>query len=163
MVDHYYSGHALGVRLRVGSIIRARVRVRVRVQSGRCTRGGGRVVGYELQFLQWDSNGLTLGLSLATEMYTRSHSNGLAYGSTRGVSSSCGVPVVTSRYNGAAEILPHSWMIVSDPEDAEGCAEVLQRVRSLPNLGEECRAVAENHSMHSSFSQLFAVLLKGNL
>ena len=74
----------------------------------------------------------------------------------------CGVPVVTTKYNCVAEILPHTWMIVSEPEDAEGCAEVLQRVLSFPTLGEECRAVAEKHSMHSSFSQLFAVLLKGS-
>jgi UDP-glucose:(heptosyl)LPS alpha-1,3-glucosyltransferase len=73
----------------------------------------------------------------------------------------CGVPVVTTKYNGVAEILPHPWMIVSDPEDAEGCAGVLQRVLSSLSLGEECRAVAEHHSMHSSFSQLFAVLLEG--
>ena len=52
------------------------------VAVGACCRS-------ELQFLQWYSNGLTLGLSLATEMYTLSHSNGLAYGSTRGVSSNC--------------------------------------------------------------------------
>lgn len=74
----------------------------------------------------------------------------------------CGVPVVTTQFNGAAEIIPHSWMIVSDPADAEGCAGVLERVLSSPTLGEECREVAEHHSMHASFSQLFAVLLEGS-
>ena len=38
--------------------------------SGGYTRSGGRVVGYELQFLQWHLGGLTSGLSLATDIYT---------------------------------------------------------------------------------------------
>ena len=60
VVEYCYSSHTIGVRLRVETMIRVRVRVSVRirvrvsvrVQSGRCTRSGGRVVDYELQFLQ---------------------------------------------------------------------------------------------------------------
>ena len=74
-------GLGLAVRLRVrtmitvesGATIRIRVRASVRVQSDGCSRSGGRVVDYELRFLQWNLCGLlALGLSSATDVYTLS-------------------------------------------------------------------------------------------
>ena len=40
------------IRVRVRASVRIRVRFSVRVQIGGCTRSGGPVVGYDLQFLQ---------------------------------------------------------------------------------------------------------------
>ena len=70
----------------------------------------------------------------------------------------CGVPVVTTRDNGASEILPETWMVMDDWRDAEECARVLQRVIAAPELGSVCRRVAEGHGIEASYARLFAVL-----
>jgi UDP-glucose:(heptosyl)LPS alpha-1,3-glucosyltransferase len=56
----------------------------------------------------------------------------------------CGVPVVTSARNGASEILPEPWQVVSDPEDAVGFANTLERVLQTPTLRSDSRAAAED-------------------
>ena len=55
----------------------------------------------------------------------------------------CGVPVVTSARDGASEISPERWQVVSDPLDAVGFAEALDRVLQTPSLRSASRAAAE--------------------
>ena len=73
----------------------------------------------------------------------------------------CGVPVVTTEYDGSSELLPHPWMAIADPLDDQGFAEVLMTVMNEPNLGETSRAIASNHTLDSSFSVLLDVVLGG--
>jgi UDP-glucose:(heptosyl)LPS alpha-1,3-glucosyltransferase len=55
----------------------------------------------------------------------------------------CGVPVVTSGRDGAGEILPEPWQVVSRPDDAEGFAGALDRVLQTPSLRPASRVAAE--------------------
>jgi len=71
-----------------------------------------------------------------------------------------GVPVVTTRANGAAEVLPEPWLILDDPTDAEGCAEVLLRAMRDSTLPDACRSVAESYDVDSSYSALLQVILE---
>ena len=75
----------------------------------------------------------------------------------------CAVPVVTTCTNGAAELLPHPWMALDDPEDADGCAEVLKQVLEMPRLGAACRAVAEQHPHNRSYVQLLETLTEARV
>ena len=70
----------------------------------------------------------------------------------------CGVPVITTRANGAAELLPEPWMIVDDSMDVDHCAEVLACAMGDESLRSACRAVAEGHGMETSFEALFHVM-----
>ncbi len=72
-----------------------------------------------------------------------------------------GVPVVTSRFNGAAEITPAPWLVLDDCWDAEGYAEVLLRAMKDPTLPMACRSVAESHDANASYSALLKVMLEG--
>ena len=72
----------------------------------------------------------------------------------------CGVPPVTTEYDGAAELLPHPWMAIADPLDAEGFAEVLMTVMNEPHLPDACQTIACNHSLDVGFSDLLAVMLE---
>jgi len=74
----------------------------------------------------------------------------------------CGVPVVTTEYDGSAELLPHSWMAIADPTDAKACAEVLVAVMNEKKLGATCRAVAETHDQAESFAHLLAASTEGS-
>ncbi|MFH1466791.1 MAG: glycosyltransferase family 4 protein [Pseudomonadota bacterium] len=53
-----------------------------------------------------------------------------------------GLPVITTVANGAAELLPHPWLAVDDPEDVTGLAAAVTRALGTPGLGELCRAAA---------------------
>ncbi len=66
----------------------------------------------------------------------------------------CGVPVVTSGANGAAEVLPQPWMRVADPGDVEGFAGALERTLQTEGLGAQCRAVAETLPAEGAFREL---------
>jgi len=70
----------------------------------------------------------------------------------------CGVPVVTTQRNGAAEVLPHPWMAISDPGDERDLAEVLNRVLEDTTLGAACRAVAERYPAAGAYRALWHVL-----
>ena len=72
----------------------------------------------------------------------------------------CGVPPVTTEYDGAAELLPHPWMAVADPLDVDGFADVLMTVMNQPQLAEACRSIASNHSMEICFGDLLSVMLE---
>lgn len=61
----------------------------------------------------------------------------------------CGLPVVTSGANGAAEILGDAGVVVPDPDDVRGFADALLRLAD-PAVRSRCagaaRAIAERHS-----------------
>ena len=66
----------------------------------------------------------------------------------------CGVPVVTSRANGAAEVLPEPWMSVADAGDVDGFVAALERTLQTKELGARCRAVAETLPAEGAFSKM---------
>jgi UDP-glucose:(heptosyl)LPS alpha-1,3-glucosyltransferase len=65
----------------------------------------------------------------------------------------CGLPVLTTPTNGAAEVLPESWMICQSPEEFRAGL-----LKATPELGQRCRAIAESHPREASFAQTFALL-----
>lgn len=68
----------------------------------------------------------------------------------------CGVPALTTPDNGAAEVLPHPWMVGRAPEDFRAA---LERVADgVPGLRETCRAVAERFPPEASYARAFALL-----
>jgi UDP-glucose:(heptosyl)LPS alpha-1,3-glucosyltransferase len=73
----------------------------------------------------------------------------------------CGVPPVTTEYDGAAELLPHPWMAIADPTDAKACAEVLVAVMNEQKLGPMCRVVAEAHGHTVGYAQLLQAITQG--
>lgn len=70
----------------------------------------------------------------------------------------CGVPVVTTQRNGAAEVLPHAWMAIADSRDDHALAEVLERVLEDRTLGAACRAAAERYPAAGAYRALWNVL-----
>lgn len=66
----------------------------------------------------------------------------------------CGVPVITSGANGAAEVLPEAWMSVADPGDVDGFAAALERALQTKGLGARCRAVAETLPAEGAFQKM---------
>lgn len=72
----------------------------------------------------------------------------------------CGVPVITSARNGAAEVLPESWMCVADPRDAGGFTQGLERALRMDGLRERCRVAAERHPAEDAYRHLLALALE---
>jgi UDP-glucose:(heptosyl)LPS alpha-1,3-glucosyltransferase len=70
----------------------------------------------------------------------------------------CGVPVITSRRNGAAEVCPYPWMSVEDPEDVAGFARALGTALDTAGLRDDCRAAAERWPHSLSFAHMAAVI-----
>ncbi len=67
----------------------------------------------------------------------------------------CGIPVLTTPDNGAAEVLPRPWMVCMDePSFRAGFAHVL----AGRGLAAECRAVAERFPPSASYARAFALL-----
>ncbi len=72
----------------------------------------------------------------------------------------CGLPVVTSAAAGAAEIVGKSGVIISDPEDAAGFAEAMDRLSDAPlrrRLGEIAREVAMENGWDAHVEKLRAL------
>ena len=74
----------------------------------------------------------------------------------------CGVPVVTSAANGAAEVLPEPWLSVADPADDAAFAAALVRALQDRGLGARCRDVAERLPAAGAFQKLHD-LIQGTL
>ncbi|MEL6341873.1 MAG: glycosyltransferase family 4 protein [Myxococcota bacterium] len=70
----------------------------------------------------------------------------------------CGTPVVTSRANGAAEVLPDAWMTVTDPEDVDGFAAAMERALHDRGVSDRCRAAAERYPAHHAHHALAAAI-----
>lgn len=69
----------------------------------------------------------------------------------------CGVPVVTSAANGAAEVLPEPWMTVRDPEDVQGFADALEQALRTSGLGEACTEVARTWPAEGAYARMAAL------
>ena len=72
----------------------------------------------------------------------------------------CAVPPVTTRFDGASEVVPMPWLLVEDPTDAIAVSKAIRQAVAAPELGARCRAVATAWSQEASFEQLAAVLLR---
>ncbi len=70
----------------------------------------------------------------------------------------CGVPVVTSGRNGAAEVLPAPWLVVDDPADDAGIAAAVERVLLQPGLREDARQAAASLPAERAFAELSALV-----
>lgn len=70
----------------------------------------------------------------------------------------CGIPVITSAANGASEILPEPWMVVTDPMDDEAFADRLERALHQRGLSEQCRAAAERLPKDGAYAALNTVI-----
>jgi UDP-glucose:(heptosyl)LPS alpha-1,3-glucosyltransferase len=72
----------------------------------------------------------------------------------------CGTPALTTPDNGAAEVLPHSWMV---SREVAGLRQGLERaLEGGLSLREECRAVAERFTTDASYTRAFALLLEAS-
>lgn len=72
----------------------------------------------------------------------------------------CGLPVVTTRHDGAAEVLPMPWLVVDDPDDDVGIADALRRSLAEPEAGPRCRRAAEAWSHDASYAALAAEMCR---
>ena len=69
-----------------------------------------------------------------------------------------GVPVVTSRANGAAELSPAPWLVLDDHRDADRCAEVLLRAMEDSALPKACRSMASSYDADTAYSALLQAI-----
>ena len=72
-----------------------------------------------------------------------------------------GVPPVTTRWDGAAELLPEPWLAVHQRSPA-AVAAALERAVQAPGLGEACRHVAAAHGANGANARLLGVLAELN-
>ena len=72
----------------------------------------------------------------------------------------CAVPPVTTRFDGASEVVPMPWLLVEDPTDAIAVSKAIRQAVAAPELGARCRAVATAWTREASFEQFAAVLLR---
>lgn len=72
----------------------------------------------------------------------------------------CGVPVVTSARNGAAELSPDPDLVVTDPTDADGSADALERCLHSVGASARSRAAAEQWPAAAASSRLRDLLLE---
>lgn len=71
----------------------------------------------------------------------------------------CGVPAITTSANGAAEVVPESWLVADTVGDY---ARALVRIGSAQGLGEACRAVAERLSPEASYTRALDLLVEAS-
>ena len=69
----------------------------------------------------------------------------------------CGVPVLTTRANGASEIVPEPWMIADDIPTLRAAF-----ARINPSLGAACRAAAESFPQSRSFQRALELLVEAS-
>ena len=67
----------------------------------------------------------------------------------------CGVPVVSTSANGAAEVLPEPWLVA---DDAHAIASAIQRALSERGLRARCRAAAEALPAQAVYEQTVSVM-----
>ncbi|MFN7144430.1 MAG: glycosyltransferase family 4 protein, partial [Myxococcota bacterium] len=72
----------------------------------------------------------------------------------------CGIPALTTPDNGAAEVLPHPWMVATDPDGFR--AGLLRAEAEGPALREACRATAERFTPDASYARAFELLVEAS-
>jgi glycosyltransferase involved in cell wall biosynthesis len=70
----------------------------------------------------------------------------------------CGVPVITTPADGAAEVLPRPWLACPHPEDPVELSALIERVLDAPELPDAARAAAERWPLARAHAALEAVL-----
>ena len=65
----------------------------------------------------------------------------------------CGIPALTTRANGASEVLPEPWMVC---DDVDAFRRAFERVS--PELGPRCRTIAEQYTTERSYRAALALL-----
>ncbi|HCH63575.1 MAG: hypothetical protein CL927_08385 [Deltaproteobacteria bacterium] len=73
----------------------------------------------------------------------------------------CAVPPVTTRLDGASEVVPMPWLVVDEPTNAIAFAHAIRRAVADRELAARCRAAAEDWSLERSFSAFAATLVDG--
>ncbi len=72
----------------------------------------------------------------------------------------CGVPVLTTPWNGAAEVLPEPWMVVDGIAATRAAWGRIEPGGQNTVLGARCRAVAEEFTRERSYSRAFDLLVE---
>lgn len=72
----------------------------------------------------------------------------------------CGVPVVTTSWNGAAEVLPEPWMVADGVEPTRAAWERIEPGGVNTALGARCRAVAEGFTRERSYARALELLVE---
>ena len=70
----------------------------------------------------------------------------------------CGTPPVTTRHDGASEVVPMPWLVVDDPDDAVAVAAAVARAIDEVGVSRACRRAAEAWPQERSFRELAGVL-----
>lgn len=70
----------------------------------------------------------------------------------------CGVPPLTTRHDGAAEVVPMPWMVLNEADDVAGLSRALHRVLDTEDLAQACRAAALPWSVDRASADLVSVL-----
>jgi UDP-glucose:(heptosyl)LPS alpha-1,3-glucosyltransferase len=73
----------------------------------------------------------------------------------------CGVVPLTTPANGAAEVLPESWLIAEEPDAFRSALERLDG-REGADLGLRCRSVAESFTRDRSYARAFELLVEAS-
>jgi UDP-glucose:(heptosyl)LPS alpha-1,3-glucosyltransferase len=74
----------------------------------------------------------------------------------------CGRPVITTRFNGAAELMQdgREGLLVASPENTRSLAYAMQAMLDADlraGMGEAARACAEDHPLARNFREMMAV------
>jgi UDP-glucose:(heptosyl)LPS alpha-1,3-glucosyltransferase len=72
----------------------------------------------------------------------------------------CAVPPVTTRFDGASEVVPMPWLVVDEPTNAIAVSKAIRQAVADPLAGARCREAARAWSLEASFEQFAAVLLR---
>ena len=72
----------------------------------------------------------------------------------------CGVPVITTSWNGASEILPERWMVADDGAALRAAWQRVDQGGIDSDLGAMCRLVAERYTPDQSYGRAFALLVE---
>lgn len=71
----------------------------------------------------------------------------------------CAVPPVTTRFDGASEVVPMPWLVVDEPTDASAFANAIQRAMSDPRVAERCREAASVWSRERSYAEFATTII----
>lgn len=71
----------------------------------------------------------------------------------------CAVPPVTTRFDGASEVVPMPWLVVDEPTDAGAFAQAVRRAMGDSQVAERCREAAAEWSRERSYAQFATTIV----
>lgn len=74
----------------------------------------------------------------------------------------CGIPVLTTSSNGAAEVLPEPWLVCDGVDATRAGLDRLADPTVRAALGERCRAVAETLPPERNYARALDLLLEAS-